>query len=396
MPWKHSSVLAERERFAVLARQKKRVFAAVCREFGISRKTGYKWLKRHQEEGRRGLGNRSRQPRRAVSAQAERWRRRALQVRRAHPHWGGKKIRARLGERHGRRRLPSARTIERWLKAAGLLPGWRRRVRRGPAVPHPGLTVPCRRHQVWTVDFKGWYRTGDGERQEPLTVRELRWRYVLAIRLLPDQSDARVRSVFRRVFGAHGLPEAIRVDNGAPFGGKGALGLTRLSVWWLRLGIRVEFTRRARPGDNAGHEQMHGLYAREVAAEASADRRREQRRIDRWRQEYNEQRPHEALGQRPPGAGYRPSRRVYPQRLAELVYPKGWSVRRVRPHGDIKWGGRLRFIGRAFAGEKVGIKTLPEGRWQVYLGKLLIGELHAADPTSMRPAQWDRYPKRKT
>jgi transposase InsO family protein len=395
MPWKNPSVVGERERFVVAAQKGGRKFAQVCREFGISRKTGYKWCRRHHAEGCGGLANRSRQPRRRASPQAERWRRRALAVRRAHPHRGAKKLQVRLGELHGRRGLPSVRSIARWLKEAGRVGRPRRRTRRGPAVPHPGLTVPRRRHQVWTVDFKGWYRTADGERQEPLTVRELRWRYLLAIRLLPEQSDVAVRAVFMRVFRAHGLPEAIRVDNGAPFGGKGALGLTRLSVWWWRLGIRVEFMRPARPGDNAGHEQMHGLFAREVAAHAGADRAHEQRRIDRWRKEYNERRPHEALGQRKPAAGYQPSGRPYPEKLAPLVYPESWSVRRVRPHGDIKWEGRLRFIGRAFGRERVGLKNHGDGIWEVSLGTLLIGELHAADPASMRPATWERFPKAK-
>jgi putative transposase len=265
MPWKNSSVVAERERFAVLALKKERKFAQLCRDFGISRETGYKWCRRHREEGRRGLEDRARAPHQPAQPQAERWRKRALQMRRVHPHWGAEKLREQLAKRHGRRRLPSVRTVERWLRAAGLVRARPRRVRRGPPVPHPGLTVSRRRHEVWTVDFKGWYRTGDGQRQEPLTVRDLHSRYLLAVRLLPDQSEAAAHDALVRIFRAHGLPEAIRVDNGVPFGGKGALGLTRLSVWWLRLGIRVEFTRRARPGDNAGHEQMHGLYAREVA-----------------------------------------------------------------------------------------------------------------------------------
>jgi len=252
------------------------------------------------------------------------------------------------------------------------------------------LTQARRRHQVWTIDFKGWYRTRDGQRQEPLTVRDLWSRYVLAIRLLPDQSDGAARQALRRVFHQHGLPTAIRVDNGSPFGGLGALRLTRLSVWWQRLGIRVEFTRRARPGDNAAHEQMHGVYAREVAARPAQNRRGEQRRAERWRRCYNEQRPHAALGQRPPESRYERSPRCYPEKLAELVYPRGWKVRRVRSHGDIKWEGRLRFVGRAFVGERVGLRRLEEGQWAVYLGRLLIGHLHTSDLSGLRPAVWQR------
>ena len=393
MPWKNSSIVKERERFVILALKAKQPFARLCREFGISRQAGYKWQERFLEKGRRGLRDRRRGPLKAPQPRAEYWRAKALGLRRRHRHWGGRKIRVKLAEKYGRRELPAVRTLERWFKKAGLSKSRPRRAPRGPSVPHPGLTCPRRRHQVWTVDFKGWYRTADGQRQEPLTIRELWTRYVLAIRLLPDQSDPEVRAAMSRVFRAHGLPQAIRVDNGSPFSGLGApLGLSRLSAWWTRLGIRVEFTRRARPGDNAGHEQMHGLYAREVAAHPGAHRRSEQRRAERWRRHYNEQRPHAALGQRPPAAFYAPSARRYEPKLADCIYPKSFQVRRVRPYGDIKWQGRSRWIGRAFAREKVGLKALGTGPWAVYLGRLLIGHLHAEDTTGMRPAVWQRSP----
>jgi putative transposase len=390
MPWKNSSTKKERERFAILALQEKQPFAQLCRQFGISRQLGYKWRQRFAEEGRRGLEDRRRGPSQPARPQAEQWRGKALRLRRAHRHWGGQKIRVKLAEKYGSRRLPSVRTLERWFREAGLIRGRPRRARQGPSVEHPGLTRARRRHQVWTVDFKGWYRTTDGQRQEPLTIRDMWTRYVLAIRLLPDQSDARVRAVFTRVFRQHGLPEAIRVDNGVPFGGCGALGLTRLSAWWQRLGIRVEYTRRARPGDNAAHEQMHGLYAREVASRPGANRRSEQRRAERWRQQYNEQRPHAALGQRVPAVLYRRSRRHFEPALPKLVYPPHWQVRRVRPKAEIKWQGRLRNIGRAFIGERVGLKALCEGQWAVYFGPLLLGHLHAEDATGIRPAKWQR------
>jgi putative transposase len=396
MPWKNSSTIKERERFVILALQKKQPLARLCRQFGISRQLGYKWRRRFVEEGRRGLEDRRRGPTQPARPQAQQWRQKALGMRRAHRHWGGAKIRVKLAEKYGSRKLPSARSLERWFGQAGLIQKRPRRARQGPMVAHPGLTRACRRHQVWSVDFKGWYRTDDGQRQEPLTIREMWTRYVLAIRLLPDQSDAAVRAVFTRVFREHGLPEAIRVDNGAPFGGCGALGLTRLSAWWERLKIRVEFTRRARPGDNAAHEQMHGLYAREVAHRPAANRRREQRRADRWRQQYNQQRPHAALGQRAPAVLYRRSQRPFAPALAKLVYPQGWEVRRVRPKGEIKWQGRLRNVGRAFIGERVGLKALGEGQWAVSLGRLLLGHLHAADATGIRPAKWQRSPKSRT
>jgi hypothetical protein len=241
------------------------------------------------------------------------------------------------------------------------------------------------------VDFKGWFRTADGQRQEPLTVRDLFSRYGLCLRLLPNQDDRQVRRVFQRLLGRHGLPRVIRVDNGAPFAGKGALGLSRLSVWWLRLGIRVEFTRRARPGDNAGHEQFHGCYQRELVSQGGPQRRAMQRRSHRWLADYNHRRPHEALRQRTPAQVYRLSTRAYPASLPALVYPKNWPVRRVRNHGHIKWQGRLRFIGRAFVGQTLGLKqSVSQQYCNVYLGRQLIGQLHAGDAGGLRPARWQR------
>jgi transposase InsO family protein len=315
-------------------------------------------------------------------------------LRKERPHWGAKKLHCILAGRFPySKRVPSMRTIHRWLRQLGLIKRRVRRARRGPPVPYPGLTVPSALHQVWTVDFKGWFRTRDGQRQEPLTIREAHRRYLLDLRLLGDQGDDSTRRAMTKVFRREGLPWIIRVDNGAPFGGKGALGLTRLSVWWLRLGIRVEFTRKARPGDNAAHEQMHSRYQAEAACKPLSNRKAQQRRTNAWRHDYNHHRPHEALGQRTPGHFYKPSSRPWPQTLSPLRYPKTWTTRKVRPHGDIKWKGQLRFIGRAFVGQSVGLKALSAVHWEVHFGALLIGELHSNDKTGMRPARWSHHPK---
>lgn len=392
MPWNTSSIVLERQRFALAALRWIKPFALLCAEYAISRKTGYKWLARYRAGGVAALRDHSRRPQRCARQKPARWKRCVGQVRRSRPHWGAKKILARLRELHPRKRLPALRTIGAWLRELGLLGPRSRRARPGPAVPHPGLTTPRRLHQVWTVDFKGWFRTADGQRHEPLTIREAKSRYLLEIRLLPNQSDGAARRAMARIFRRHGMPLAIRVDNGSPFGGKGALGLSRLSVWWLRLGIRVEFTRRARPGDNAAHEQMHRRYKAEVLDPPSGHRRAQQRRTEHWRHDYNHHRPHEALGQTPPARTYQPSRRRCPLSLPPLGYPKSFALRRVRPHGDIKWQGRLRFIGRAFVGETLGLKALSPHHCAVYLGELLIGELHAKDAPGMRPAHWQRLP----
>ena len=210
-----------------------------------------------------------------------------------------------------------------------------------------------------------------GGAAKPRTVRDLHSRFVLAVVLLPKPSAAAARQALRRVFRRYGLPEVIRVDNGAPFGGKGALGLSRLSVWWLRLGIAVELTRPAHPQDNGGHEQMHRGLKADTAAPPAPSLRAQRRRTAAWITSYNQERPHEALGQQVPAHFYRPSRRRLPLQLKGAQSPQAWPKRRVRNRGQIKWEGRQRFVGRAFVGELVGLKRMSDGSHEIYLKRHL-------------------------
>lgn len=391
MPWKTISLVRARQKLVESVLACRHPLQSLARSFGVSRKTVYKWLERFRRQGAAALGDRSRRPVCSPRQMSAVWMRRILHWRRQRPHWGARKIHQRLRTLFPGCRLPCVRSIHRCLQRANRVRRRGRRARKGPLLPSPGLTPAGRPNHVWTVDFKGWFCTADGQRQEPLTVRDLFSRFGLCVRLLPNQDDAGARRVFARLFRQRGLPDIIRVDNGSPFAGTGALGLSRLSVWWLRLGIRVEFTRRARPGDNAGHEQFHGCYQREVVAAGGLVRAQAQRRSNRWLKQYNAQRPHEALGGRTPAALYRPSRRAYPEVLPPLKYPPQWEKRRVRNRGHIKWHGRLRFIGRAFVGQTIGLKSIEEKHWAVHLGKQLIGHLHVADATGMRPARWQRH-----
>jgi hypothetical protein len=249
------------------------------------------------------------------------------------------------------------------------------------------LTVASRSNQVWTVDFKGWFRTQDGQRVEPLTVRDLHSRYLLSIRLLADQSWEPVRRIFLRLFRQNGYPGIIRVDNGGPFGSTGPAGLSRLSAWWTALGIRVEFIAPGHPEQNGGHEQMHRVMKAETTRPPSRNRRAQQRRTDRWVRVYNQVRPHEGLGQRTPAEVYRPQ--AQSRRKGILNYPQRWAVRRVRSNGQIKWQGRKRFVGEAFVGYPVGLKPHGE-KWDIYFGGLLVGELWEHDAGGMRPATYAR------
>jgi hypothetical protein len=238
------------------------------------------------------------------------------------------------------------------------------------------------------MDFKGWFRTADGQRVEPLTVRDMFSRYLLTICVLPDQTWRRVQRVCVRLFRRNGYPEIIRVDNGMPFGSIGPAGLSRLSAWWTALGIRVEFIAPGHPEQNAAHEQMHRVLKAEATRPPSSNRPAQHRRILRWVKTYNELRPHEGLGQRTPEELYRPTQSA--ARIIALKYPRAWDVRRVRSNGQIKWRGRKRFIGEAFVGYPVGLRSFRKSVWRVYFGKRLIGELWDLDRGGMRPVKMSR------
>jgi len=388
MPWHTVSVLSSRERFALAALQKREPFIQLCHRFHITRATGYKWRRRFHDYGRAGLRDHSRRPHHSPRQLALRWRQALRPLRRRHPSWGARKLHARLQQLHPRHRLPAARTLGRWLQRLGLIIPLRRHQHPGPLLPLRRRTAARKPNDIWTIDFKGWFRTTEGIRVEPLTVRDLKSRFVLAVRLLPNQSDTSVRRALVSVFGRYGLPRVIQVDNGPPFGGVGPRGLSRLSVWWRRLGISVEFGRPAHPEDNAAHEQMHRVYQAEVADHPARNPRAQQRRSDRWRMEYNLLRPHEALGLRPPAQYYRASLRPFPEQLPAWSYPAFWSQRRTSPDGRLYWQGRQRFIGRAFGGELIGLKTRSAGLWEVFLGPDSLGLLYQQDRSrSLRPTR---------
>jgi putative transposase len=320
MPWKTRSLWEARQRFVQAALRGLKSVAQLCLELDISRKSGFKWLRRFRDFGGPGLYDRSRRPRRSPERTPDRWLQVITQLRQRHPRWGAKKILARLQQQHPRASLPCVRTVQRWLKRLGFIGKRVRRSRRGPQRVRAALTTPQGSNDVWTVDFKGWFRTRCGQRVDPLTVRDLFSRFILGIRLLRHRHEP-VQQYFQVLFKHYGKPKVIRIDHGPPFAGDGALDLSRLSAWWLRLGIAVEFTRRAHPQDNGAHEQMHRVYKADVASPPARTPRAQQWRTTRWIDHYNYERPHEALAMRQPATLYRKSRRRYPSRLPALKYP---------------------------------------------------------------------------
>lgn len=375
MPWKTSSALEQRWGFVQTALRSPRSVAELCRRSGISRKTAYKWIARFQERGRRGLADQERSAHRLHNRPGQKWLDRLRRCKRQHPSWGAPKIHWALRRRFGLRNRLSEAAISRWLKRWGLTRKRRRYVRKGPTLVRPALTVARRPNEVWTIDFKGWFRTGDGSKLEPLTVRDLFSRYIFGIYMLPQQNMAGARLVLERLFQIYGLPQVIRADNGSPFGATGALGLTRLSAWWVRLGIRVEFIEPGHPEQNGAHEQMHRVYKAETLNPPAHTPAGQKRRTKQWCREYNYERPHEALGLEVPADHYRKSRSKMPGRIGPWKYPQGWESRLVKGNGLISWKGRSRFVGEAFERQRVGLKRLSQGNWQVYFGPLLAGEL---------------------
>lgn len=384
MPWKTHSALEQRWGFVQLALRARMGVAELCRRSGISRKTAYKWITRFRERGRRGLRDQVRSAHQLHNRPEQKWLERLRRCKGQHPSWGAPKIHWALQRRFGLRGLLSEAAISRWLKRWGLTRRRRRRARKGPAMVRPTLTVARRPNEVWTIDFKGWFRTGDGTKVEPLTVRDLFSRYLLGIYLLPQQDLAGTRWVMAGLFQTYGLPQVIRADNGSRFGATGALGLTRLSAWWIRLGIQVEFIEPGHPEQNGAHEQMHRVYKAETLNPPARTLTSQKRRTRQWCREYNCERPHEALGMEVPADHYRKSRRKMPGRIAPWKYPKGWESRLVKGHGLISWKGRSRFVGEAFERQRVGLKRLSQGNWQVYFGPLLAGELSDAEHGGIR------------
>jgi transposase InsO family protein len=353
MTRKKLSCVVRRLEFVKLALKAQQSMSELCRDFGFSRKSGYKWIARFEREGLLGLKDRTRRPHRSPQQISATWVARIRRLRRRFWSWGSRKIVVQLGKNHPLETTPSVRTVGNWLKRMGQRRRCRRRTRKGPPLRRQSLTVARRNNQVWTVDFKGWFRTQDGQRVEPLTVRDLFSRYILTVRLLSDQSLEPTRREFLRLFARYGYPEIIRVDNGKPFAGSGPAGLSRLSAWWTALGIRVQFIAPGHPQQNGSHEQMHRVLKNETTRLPSNHRRAQQRRTDRWIKTYNMVRPHQALNDKTPADIYRwqPEGR----RTAKLSYPRSWVVRHVRSNGEIRWKGQKRFIGEAFVGYPVGL-----------------------------------------
>lgn len=368
MPWQSQrEIMNQRTEFALKALQTDN-FRALCREYGIRPKTGYKWLARFKEEGMRGMADQSRRPRSSPESLGEEVVCRIVKLKERHRFWGPRKIREIYLRQVGE--APSESSFKRVLERCGLTE--KRKVRRfedaGRVATGRKATAP---NEVWSVDFKGWWHDPHG-RCDPLTVRDEYSRYVLELRALPDAKTETVRACFERLFERHGLPGAIRSDNGPPFACAHALmGLSRLSTWWLVNGVDLERSRPGCPQDNGAHERMHRDIARELEGADYAER---QAALETWRCEFNEQRPHEALGMKVPADIYEPSTRKWSGTPEQITYPR-MSTRKVNRSGHIKHEGEMIFVSQALGGWELGLSTRADGNIDVYFARLLLGVL---------------------
>jgi transposase InsO family protein len=341
-------------RVALLREYETGVFSVseLCRRHGISRETFYVWKRRRESGEDRWFEDHSHATAHRPQRTADRIAERVIALRRQFRHFGPKKIKAVLTAEDPRVNWPAASTIGDILKRVGLVEAKRHRRR---AIAQGEIVAPAvEPNAEWAIDFKGWFRTRDGERCDPLTITDQWSRYLIDVRIVAP-TGAGVRGALARVFGEMGLPQAIRSDNGAPFGSRGAGGLSRLSVWFLRLGIEPRYIPPASPQDNGRHERMHRTLKAQTSRPAAASLDEQQARFDTFRQHFNEERPHEALGQTAPATQWQPPTRSLPERLDDPWYDADHQVRRVAHTGAIKWKSAWVFIGEAFTGELVGI-----------------------------------------
>ena len=373
MTWKASGVVEERMRFVLEWEAGEQTVTELCGRYGISRKTGYKILGRWQQQRVAGLPDHSRAPQRHPNQMAAEIEQAVLELRRRHPRWGPRKLRRWLQNHEPGRRWPAASTMGELLARAGLTHA-RRGGRKTPPYTQP-LAAADAANQVWCMDFKGWFRTRDGERIDPLTLSDACSRYLLRCQAVNDCGTEAVRAICEAAFREYGMPRALRTDNGPPFAARGVAGLSRLSLWWMKLGIVPERIQPGHPEQNGRHERMHRTLKAETATPPAANRRQQQREFDRFRREYNQERPHEALDMATPANRYQPSPRAYPDHLPEAEYDSSWLVRRVYPHGQFFWRGDDIFLGKALAGERIALQAVDDRYWRVYFARVPIAYL---------------------
>jgi putative transposase len=373
MPWSQTTPMHQKTLFLADHLRGSHTVTELCVLYGISRKTGYKWIDRFLRRGAAGLEDRPRLPRSRPNATEPHVRHAILELRRRHPTWGAKKLLAVLARRHPDWKLPGRTVTCELLKRQGLVKTKRtRRVIGHPGKPTTSILFP---NQIWCADFKGQFRMGNGRYCYPLTVTDGYSRFLLGCKGLPDTTVIGAKPVFHRLFQEYGLPQFIRSDNGVPFATNTLARLSKLSAWWVRLGVLPQLIEPGCPQQNGRHERMHRTLKAEATRPPAAAMGSQQVKFDHFRQEFNYERPHEALEQRVPAEIYQPSPRPMPNKLPPLEYPDRYEVRYVSANGGIRWNKQWVNVSSTCVGEYVGLEEIDDGIWNVYFGALKLGRL---------------------
>ena len=391
MPWQERCAVDQRRLFVGEYLTQRWTLTELCERFAISRKTGYKWLARYETGGKPALANRSRRPHGHPATTSDRVVQRLLETRARFPRWSIGKVVTWLRRRYPRTAWPCRTTAYAVLQRAGVA-GTRKRPRPGggrASVSSRALTDPTAPNTVWTTDFKGKFLLGDATYCHPFTLRDGFSRFVLRCDGVPAESYPCTRPLFERAFAEFGLPECIRSDNGTPFASTGLAGLSRLSVWWRQLGIRVERIDPGCPEQNGSHEHFHGVLKRATTRPPGRNPSAQQRRFEAFRQEYNEQRPHDALGGAAPASLYRRSPRRLPRTLPAVEYPGYWEVRGADSSGVITFHGRALNVTRALANQDLGLEEIDDAVWRVWFLTTPLGHFDERQGRWVRPQKLD-------
>jgi putative transposase len=372
MPWKETGPVHERLKFiAAWSESEDENFAAHCRAFGVSRRVGYKWLERYERGGPTALEDRTSKPRLPAHQLSAEVIDAVVTLRKEHASWGPKKLRAVLAERWPERPLPATSTVGDIIKRYGLVLPRKRRLR--VPMDRQALGPAGAPNDVWGIDFKGQFALGDGSLVYPLTISDLSSRYLLMCEGLARPLETQVRVLVERAFRDFGLPRRIRSDNGVPFASTALGGLTALSVWWIKLEIELERIEPGHPEQNGRHERMHRTLKQEATQPAGKDLREQQRLFDRFRAEFNDTRPHEALGQVPPGRRHTMSLRSYPSVLRSPEYGADIQVRKADEKARILWHSQRLYLPRCLAHEPIGMAEVGDGVWSMQFGPVVLG-----------------------
>lgn len=378
MPWKDVRPMDQKLLFIADCLRKTAAFSELCARYGISRKTGYKWMQRYQQQGMDGLNEQSRRPSNSPAKVPYKIQQAIIELRQTRKIIpGAKKLQVLLAQRFPNETIPSKSTIYNILKREQLIKP-RTKTRKISPYSQPFASVQ-QANELWSADFKGQFKMGNGQWCYPLTIMDHKSRYLLCCDGLSNTATPNTQKAFKRLFKEYGMPQRIRTDNGVPFATRATGGLSTLAVWWIRLGILPERIQPGKPQQNGRHERMHRTLKQAATRPPSSSMRSQQHQFDAFCEEYNYQRPHEALGQQTPASQYRASPREYPDKLLDMVYPDYYDVKKVSQSGVVYWRNRMVYVSHLLEDEHIGMDEVDDGIWDIYFGPIKLGRFDVRD-----------------